>query len=454
MNALVPPSAELQRHIRRMVPRYTSYPTAPHFTAEVTGEVFGGWLEEAAGRDEGLSLYLHVPFCRSICTYCGCTTKATRKDEPVLAYADLLAREMDLVAARIGGARISHIHWGGGTPNILPAQSFQALVERIGHHFRLLEGAEHAIELDPRHVGAEGARHLKAMGVTRVSLGVQTLDAVVQQAIGRIQPFDVVDSAFSALRAAGIERINADLMYGLPLQTLRSVEDSARKIAEWRPSRISMFGYAHVPWMKTHQKQVRVEDLPDGDARLAQAALAREILVDAGYVEVGIDHFALPDDSLALASAHGRLHRNFQGYTTDRAEVLVGLGASSISATPAGYAQNAPDLASWRRAVEAGRLATVKGRAFAGQDRMRAELIRNILCSFETPLRSLALRHGFSPESLFHDLESLAPLVEAGWVTLSDDHLVIRAHRVELARVVAAAFDAYLPQGGRHSVAV
>lgn len=454
MNALVPPSAELQRHIRRMVPRYTSYPTAPHFTEAVTADIFAGWLDAAAAGGNALSLYFHVPFCRSICTYCGCTTKATRRDEPVLAYADLLGREMDLVAERIGGARISHIHWGGGTPNILPPQSFQSLVERVHRHFRLEDGIEHAIELDPRHVGQAGAQHLAAMGVTRVSLGVQTLDATVQQAIGRIQPFHVVDAAFAALRAAGIARINADLMYGLPLQTLRSVEDSARKIADWRPSRISMFGYAHVPWMKTHQKQVREEDLPGGDARLAQAALAREILVAAGYVEIGIDHFALPDDDMAIAAATGQLRRNFQGYTTDKAEVLVGLGASSISATPSGYAQNAPDLAGWRRAVEAGRLATVKGRAFAGEDRMRADLIRNILCAFETPLASVAARHGYDAACLADSLDGLAPLVEAGWVMLSADRLVIRSHRVELARVVAAAFDAYLPQGGRHSLAV
>ena len=452
MNAHVPAAEGLLRHIRKMVPRYTSYPTAPHFTAEVTGETFAGWLEGAG--EEGLSLYLHVPFCRSICAYCGCTTKATRRDAPVLAYADLLGREIDLLAARAGGARVSHIHWGGGTPNILPPEAFQALVERLARHFRIPSTAEHAIELDPRHVGPDGARHLAAMGVTRVSLGVQTLDPLVQAAIGRVQPEDVVDQAFSALRRAGIDRINADLMYGLPLQSLPSVEASTRRIAAWRPSRIAMFGYAHVPWMKSHQKLVRDADLPDADLRLAQAALARAILVEAGYVEVGIDHFALPDDDLAQAAAGQRLHRNFQGYTTDTAEFLVGLGASSISATPFGFAQNAPDLAGWRRAIEAGRFATVKGRAFAGQDRMRAEIIRTLLCQFEVQPGRIAERYGYSADSLAPDLASLAPLAQAGWITLSDDRLVIRAHRVELARVVASAFDAYLPQGGRHSVAV
>ncbi|OYX82755.1 MAG: coproporphyrinogen III oxidase, partial [Azorhizobium sp. 32-67-21] len=398
MNAHVPVSEGLLHHIRRMVPRYTSYPTAPHFTADVTGDTFAGWLEGAGAAEEGLSLYLHVPFCRSICAYCGCTTKATRREEPVLAYAELLGREIDLLAARAGGARVSHIHWGGGTPNILPPEAFQALVERLARHFRIPSTAEHAIELDPRHVGQEGARHLAAMGVTRVSLGVQTLDAQVQTAIGRVQPEDVVDRAFSALRAAGIARINADLMYGLPLQSLASVEASTRRIAAWRPSRIAMFGYAHVPWMKSHQKLVRDADLPDADLRLAQAALARAILVEAGYAEV-----------------------------------------SSISATPSGYAQNAPDIAGWRRAIEAGRFATVKGRAFAGQDRIRAEIIRTLLCRFEVQPGRIAEQHGYSADVLAADLARLAPLVEAGWITLSDDRLVIRTHRVELARVVASA---------------
>lgn len=454
MTSPVSPSTALLDHARRMVPRYTSYPTAPHFSPQVTGADHAAWLGRVREAGAPVSLYLHVPFCQSLCAYCGCNTKAVRREEPVRAYADMLHREMALVAAHLGPAEVSHIHWGGGTPNALPPDCLEALAADLHRHFRIPPDIEHAIELDPRHLTREGARLLAAIGITRASLGVQTLDADVQVAIGRVQPLDVVAEGFAALRAAGIEAINADLMYGLPRQTPASIEGTVRHLVDLRPSRISLFGYAHVPWMKSHQKLVAEAELPGAEARLRQAGLARDMLVAGGYVEIGIDHFSLPDDSMTVARDARELRRNFQGYTTDAAETLVGLGASSISRTPFGYAQNAPDVGGWRRSVEAGVLPIVKGRAFHGEDRLRADVIAQVLCYFDVDLAETAARHRADPEALTADLAALRPFLDAGWVTFDGHRLSITTHAHEIARVVASAFDAYLGQGGRHSVAV
>lgn len=454
MNAPCTPLPPLLDVARRMVPRYTSYPTAPHFVPDIGPDIYGGWLEAAGASGEPVSLYLHVPFCRTICNYCGCTTKAALRDDPVRAYAAVVHDEIRLLAERLGPVEVSHIHWGGGTPNILPPDCFEALVEDLGDRFRFRPGMEHAIELDPRHVTADGARHLAALGVNRASLGVQTLDAAVQAAIARIQPLPVVEAAFAALRAAGITAINADLMYGLPLQTMDTIRDTARQMLALEPTRFAIFGYAHVPWMKSHQKRIDTAALPDAEQRILQAAVARRSLEDGGYVEIGIDHFARPGDELALALERGSIRRNFQGYTTDTATTLIGIGASSISRTPAGFAQNAPDNAGWRRSIEAGRLATVRGKALQGDDGLRAAVIEDLLCRFEVDLADLAARHGADVAGFDADLERLAPLVGAGWVEVRGSRVIIGQHRHEIARVVASEFDAYLGKGGRHSAAV
>lgn len=429
---------------RQAVPRYTSYPTAPHFSADITAADYGTWLRQTGKAGKPVSLYLHIPFCRTICTYCGCTTKAALRDDPVRAYAAVVHDEIALLHQHLGPVDVSHVHWGGGTPNILPPEVFDDLVEDLKTRFRFRPGMEHAIELDPRHVTHEGARHLASLGITRASLGVQTLDAAVQKAIARIQPLERIEASFDALRSAGINRINADLMYGLPLQDLGSIRETVGHVARLRPGRLAVFGYAHVPWMKSHQKLIKDEDLPDAKARYAQARLARDLLVEAGYAEVGIDHFAEPEDDLSLASKAGTLRRNFQGYTTDEAEALIGIGASSISRTPFGYAQNAPDNHGWRRRIEAGELPIVRGRRLEPDDIRRGQVIEDLLCRFET------VETAATPEIQ----DRLAPLARKGWVELTGNRVVIRKHHHEIARVVASAFDAYLGAGGRHSAAV
>lgn len=455
MNAHPKTNPRLFDVIARTVPRYTSYPTAPHFTADVTGETLSGWLRDAGRSGAALSLYLHIPFCRSICHYCGCTTKASRRDEPIVAYVDVLRREIRLVGEALGRARVSHIHWGGGTPNLVPEAEFAALMGDIDRHFDLSGPIEHAIELDPRHVTRAGARFLKEMGVNRASLGVQDFDPEVQKAIGRIQPLEQVEESVAALRMAGIGAINFDLIYGLPLQTHASIRNTAMHAAGLAPSRIAIFGYAHVPWIRPHQKLIPDATLPGTALRLDLARIARETIDAFGYEEIGIDHFARPEDELTLARDARRLRRNFQGYTTDTAEVLVGVGASSIGRTPSGYAQNATAAAKWERAVEAGRLPIERGRALTDDDRVRADVIEEILCYFDTDLVARAKARGLDPAPLIADAAALDDLVREGWVSVKDGRVAILEHRVELARVVASAFDSYLKAGvARHSVAV
>lgn len=438
----------------RTVPRYTSYPTAPHFTTQVGADTYAAWLGAAAAAPGAVSLYLHVPFCRSICHYCGCNTKAARRDEPILAYAQTLRREVALVSGIVGRMPVSHIHWGGGSPGLLPDDCLEMLVEELGVRFDFLPAMEHAIELDPRYVSVEGARLLARLGVTRASLGVQDLDPAVQAAIGRVQPYETVVCAADALRQAGIEALNFDVMYGLPQQTLDTIRATATKVARLRPARIALFGYAHVPWMKPHQRLIDEAALPGADQRIALARAARGVFRDAGYEEIGIDHFALPGDALHEARLNRRLRRNFQGYTTDTARTLIGLGASSIGCTPPGLAQNASDNAAWGRAIEAGRLPVVRGKAFQGEDLLRAAVIEQLLCYFEADIGAIAAAHDFRPTWLDEEISSLDDLVAAGWVTRDGLKVAIVRNAPEIARIVASRFDAYLGTSGRHSVAV
>jgi oxygen-independent coproporphyrinogen-3 oxidase len=433
----------------RNVPRYTSYPTAPHFTDAVNAATYGEWLQ-ALPADATLSLYLHVPYCSAICLYCGCHTKAVRRREPLDAYAARLMDEIGVLAGALRGRRVVHIHWGGGTPSILGEGRIGEIVGALAANFDLSGLVEHAIELDPRRVPSSLARGLVAAGVNRASLGVQDFSPHVQEAIGRPQPFNMVESSVNILREAGIARINIDLMYGLPKQTLADVERSARLAASLRPARLALFGYAHVPWFKTHQKLIDTAALPGAAERIEQAKTAAQALAAEGYVPIGLDHFALPEDDLATAQRAGRLRRNFQGYTTDEADALVGLGASSIGRLPQGYVQNAVDIGGYSRAVEQKTFATVKGRPLTDDDRVRGRIIERLMCDLAVDLSREADAADFASE-----IESLAGLVEAGMVTIDGPRIAVTAQGRPFVRLVAAAFDAYLPQNrSRHSIAV
>jgi oxygen-independent coproporphyrinogen-3 oxidase len=432
----------------RNVPRYTSYPTAPHFDATVTPAVYRRWLE-ALPQEASLSLYIHVPFCTELCHYCGCNTRAVRKREPVDAYADELVREIALYGA-LARRRVTHLHWGGGTPSILGPGRLQAIAARLAAQFDLSALTEHAIELDPRRIDRALVRALADIGVTRASLGVQDTSDDVQRLIGRIQPFALVERAADWLREAGIGDLNIDLMYGLPGQTVAHVRRSAEQAASLSPRRLALFGYAHVPWFKSHQRLIDETKLPGLGERLSQAEAAAATLAAAGYVAVGLDHFALPDDSLAAAARAKRLRRNFQGYTTDAADALIGLGASAIGRLPHGFAQNAPDVGGYMRALAAGEFPIVRGLAMSDDDRLRAGMIERLMCDLALDLSAFGGSARFAAE-----IEALAPLAAAGLLRVDGDCVVMTEAGRPFVRIAAAAFDAYLADGRkRHSAAV
>lgn len=443
------------KYATRSVPRYTSYPTAPHFDGGVDAAVYGGWLTELPG-DVPVSVYLHVPYCRAICHYCGCHTKAALKDEPVIDYAEGLIEEIALVAKAAGRRLpVGHIHWGGGTPSLLPIPSFEAVVAALRAAFDLSAIDEHAMELDPRTVTPELAAALARAGVTRASLGVQDFDATVQQAIGRIQPIETVTDAVAALRGAGIAAINFDLMYGLPHQSVETIRRTVELAHSFGPSRIALFGYAHVPWFKKHQRLIDEKALPGASERFALERTARAALAEFGYEAIGLDHFARPEDDMAVAAKSGDLHRNFQGYTTDTCDTLIGLGASSIGQTARGFAQNDPDVGRWRKAIEAGRLPIAKGKALDADDRLRAAIIERVMCDYAVDVDAVCAAHGVTAAAVGDAFERLIEPAADGLVVVDGHKLTVTDLGRPLVRIVAAAFDVYLARAtARHSVAV
>jgi len=439
----------------RAVPRYTSYPTAPHFSAEIDGTAYSGWLR-ALPDEAALSLYLHVPFCASLCLFCACHTTVVNRPEPLEIYGVTLMAEIDLVADTIGTSRtVRHIHWGGGTPTQLPPDTMLAVMSRLRSRFKVAPDAEIAVEVDPRTLGTDSLDALAAIGVNRVSLGVQDFDPRVQQAINRHQSLDLTWQCAERLRSVGIDAINLDLIYGLPHQTVPGVIDTAARALGLKPSRAAVFGYAHVPWMKKHQALIPGDTLPGATERFAQRQAIEDTFLAHGYKQVGLDHFALPDDSLTRAANGSRLRRNFQGYTTDEAPVLLGLGASSIGALPHGYAQNHPAVPAWRDAVRNGVLPIARGIALTSADRLRRTVIEQIMCHFTANPSEIAADAGIDPTSLADAEPALGALEEDGIVERDGDRITVTDRGRPFVRAVAAAFDSYLARGvARHSVAV
>jgi oxygen-independent coproporphyrinogen III oxidase len=445
----------MKTSLDKMVPRYTSYPTAPHFSPAVNADTYRSWLETLPD-DATLSLYLHVPYCQALCHYCGCHTKATLRRGPIEAYANRLAEEIAIVAGYTGKRKVTHLHWGGGTPSILGTDLLRFITDELREHFNFATVREHAIELDPRYLTRPLLQTLHDIGVNRASLGVQDFSDHVQQAAGRIQPFDQVKNAVAMLRDIGIDKINLDLMYGLPKQTVQDVRKTVTLAHELKPPRIAVFGYAHVPWFKPQQRLIDTSELPPGPERLAQAEAAHETLVQFGYQPIGLDHYARPDDELAPAAISGRLHRNFQGYTVDDADALIGLGASAISRLPQGFAQNASDVGGYSRAIAAGKLATVKGIALSDDDRIRGQIIEQLMCGMAVDLTAVSKGAGFDIEKKYSDaLDFLRPFEQDGRVHINGHHIEVTEKGRPFVRLVASAFDSYLKRdGAKHSAAV
>ena len=445
-------NTDLLRRYDRPGPRYTSYPTAPQFHAGF-GE---NELRDVVASSNGdpiprrLSLYVHVPFCASPCFYCGCNRIITRDAARGEAYLARLYREIALTAGLFDRDReVIQLHFGGGTPNFLSPAQLGEVVGTLRSHFRFSDARDRdiSIELDPRFVNAREIAELAEIGFNRASFGVQDFDPEVQAAVNRIQSVEETRAVVDACRANGFRSVNIDLIYGLPKQNRAGFERTLEVVAAMRPDRVAVYGYAHLPELFKPQKQIVAADLPDAETRLALLQLAIERLTDAGYVYIGMDHFALPDDELAMAQARGGLHRNFMGYTTHADSDLVGLGVSAISHIGDSFSQNPRDLPSWQAALDAGRLPVFRGMRLDADDQLRADLIQQLMCQGEIPVAALERRHAIDFADYFADaLEQLLPLVEDGLVRIEEERIVVTSRGRLLLRNIAMCFDRNLSQ--------
>jgi oxygen-independent coproporphyrinogen III oxidase len=427
----------------KSAPRYTSYPPAPVFHEGITAHDYAVAFA-AIPADEPVSLYLHIPFCRELCLYCGCHTSVTHRNERVTHYLAAVHREVKLMSGLSDKPRrISHLHLGGGTPNILTDRHLKELFAALHRAFDMSHCEEIAVELDPRHVSPSQIKTLAACGVTRVSLGVQDFQPEVQKAINREQPFAIIETVCRDLREAGIRRINFDLIYGLPLQTAASLEDTAKQVCALAPDRVALFSYAHVPQIKKHQKALEVYGLPDHFMLLAMESAARDVFIAAGYQEIGMDHFAKPEDRLAKASKGKKLRRNFQGYTDDAARALLGIGASSISRMHDGFFQNEREELPYRDMIQKGCLATVRGVHLDAEDTLRGALIEELMCYLECDVEAVCRRNNYPVAGLASELESLKPFEESGVLAREGARVRLTTpHRMAI-RVIAQVFDRY-----------
>jgi oxygen-independent coproporphyrinogen-3 oxidase len=444
----------LSRYDQR-VPRYTSYPTAPQFHAGVQEAAYRRWLAELDAA-EPLSVYVHVPFCDSLCWFCGCHTKIVRRHAPVAAYLDVLLREIELVAGALPGRLpVCHLHLGGGTPTMLASADMERLFGTLRRFFAFQDDADIAVEIDPRAVPHGTLATLGRIGVNRASLGVQDLNPRVQKAVNRVQSLAETREVTNALRRAGIKSLNIDLMYGLPHQTVAGIRSTIDAVLGLAPDRLCLFGYAHVPWMKRHQKLIDEAALPGTEERFAQYRTAAERLQAAGYVWIGLDHFARPDDPLAVALSTRRLHRNFQGYTTDGAHARLGFGPSAIGALPQGFVQNAVAMSAYRAAVDGGHLPVQRGLALSDDDRLQGAVIEQLMCYLEVDLAAISRRFGRAPDAFGDALDGLADPIADRLVTVRDGVLRVTPRGRPFVRTVCAQFDTYLaPDAQRHARAV
>jgi len=435
------------------VPRYTSYPTATHFSDAHNSLHVNTWLG-AVPEGAQISLYVHVPFCRRLCWFCACRTQGTQSDRPVHAYLETLKAEIAMLGRALPrGVRLSRLHWGGGTPTLLQPGMMNELAGAIRDIAPFTAETEFSVEIDPGEIDGPRLDALAAIGMTRASIGVQDFDAQIQKSIGRIQGYDITRWVAEEIRARGITSLNADILYGLPHQTGARITESVQKLLSLDPDRVALYGYAHVPWMARRQQMIPSAALPTPQERLELFETARRLFLWDGYTEIGIDHFARPDDGLSIARKTGKLRRNFQGYTDDVADVLVGIGASSISRFPQGYAQNAPATGAYTAAIREGRFATARGHVFSDQDRMRGRMIEALMCDFRIDTAEIARDFDITTDALHAILSEVARAFE-GHLALDDSGLAIPPAARPLTRMIARRLDLYEMDEQRHSSAI
>ena len=446
--------SSLLRRYDRPGPRYTSYPPAPQFTMDFGEQA----LRDAVSASNGdpiprpLSIYVHVPFCESPCFYCGCNRIITRDKARAQTYLDRLYREIAMTAALFDHDReVVQLHLGGGTPNFLSPAQLRDLVGTLRSHFRFSARRDFdlSIELDPRFILPVEVLELAAIGFNRASLGVQDFDPAVQAAVNRIQGVEQTLGVIDACRQAGMRSVNVDLIYGLPRQTRQGFATTLQTILDAAPDRLAVYSYAHLPQLFKPQTRIDARDLPSPEAKLGLLELAIDTLTGAGYVYIGMDHFARPDDDLALAQARGGLHRSFMGYTTHADSDVIGIGVSAISHVGPTFSQNPRDLPTWAAAIDEGRLPVFRGMRMSEDDQLRADLIQRLMCQGEVPVGALERRYGIDFADYFRDsLAQLRPLIEDGLVRVDDDGMRATSRGRLLLRNIAMCFDRYLDRPG------
>jgi oxygen-independent coproporphyrinogen III oxidase len=429
-------------------PRYTSYPTAPMFSPEFTGSDFLREIEDTNAGQGGspLSLYFHFPFCAKLCYFCGCNMRVSRDRELVSEYNEYLKREIDLIRPRIAvDRRTAQIHWGGGTPSHLTPDEIRDVGGFIKERFEFEDDVEASVEIDPRNLTRDHIAAFAEIGFNRTSFGVQDFNPRVQEAINRVQSEAITRQTVEWAREFGFQSINLDLIYGLPFQSVASFSDTVDKIIDISPNRIAVFNYAHVPWLKKHQDVMPAEAIPSPDERLAILQMTIEKLIDAGYVYIGMDHFAKPTDELAIAQANNTLYRNFQGYSTRAGCDVYAFGVSAISQFENIYAQNQKGFSEYYDSVNDGRPATYVGYRMTADDHIRKEAIMQIMCNLEIDKRRVERIFGIDFDDYFaNDLPKLKPFIDEGLVTADADKIRVVGSGILIIRNVAMCFDAYL----------
>ncbi len=432
-------------------PRYTSYPTADRFVEAFSVEQYKQALNQRAdggvvGGGAPLSLYIHIPFCESVCYYCACNKVITKHHERAAEYLEVLVQEMDLTVAELRRPQsISQLHFGGGSPTFLNDDELTGLMDAIKQRFKLAPGAEVSIEVDPRTVTEARLKHLRELGFNRLSFGVQDFDPEVQKAVHRVQSYEMVESLMQQARALGFESTNVDLIYGLPQQTPESFLRTIQQVATLRPDRIALYGYAHLPTRFKPQRRIDASQLPVAASKLTMLSTALSGFVGHGYAYIGMDHFALPNDSLAVAKRQGRLHRNFQGYSTQPDCDLVGLGVSAIGRVGATYSQNAKTLPEYYDAIRQGQLPIQRGLALSRDDLVRRAMVMALMCQGRVEFESIELAHLIKVREYFRaELEQLVSMQETGLVVVEPEAIQVTPLGWYFVRAVAMVFDRYL----------
>ncbi len=453
--------AELLRRFDVGGPRYTSYPTADRFVEAFDADTYRAWLSKRSlgGISRPLSLYVHLPFCGSICYYCACNKVVTRNRDRSVKYVRFLSREIATQSELLEGRReVIQMHWGGGTPTFLSHAELVKLMDVIRSRFRLDEKGEYSIEIDPRTLHADTLELLRGLGFNRLSLGVQDFDPDVQHAVHRVQSEEQTLEAMAEARRLQFRSINVDLIYGLPKQHVVGFNRTLEKVIDSAPDRIAIYNYAHLPSVFKPQRRINEADLPSAEARLQLLSLAIRRLTGAGYLYIGMDHFARPDDELAIAQRQGRLHRNFQGYSTGADCDLIGLGISAIGQVGPTYSQNVKTLEEYYDRLERGVLPILRGVELTADDLVRRAVIQCLMCRFEVPIESMEIAHLVEFDKYFaRELSELRPFEDAGLLTLDDQWLTVTPLGRFFIRNICMVFDRYLRDGrerARYSKAV